>query len=321
MPADIASTLASWSTTEASNSPNGSTTIGGGLDENLRMIQAVVRQQADTGTIASAATTDLSTVANRFITVSGTVTITGLGTLSAGMSKWLIFSGALILTHNATSLILPGAANITTVAGNSGLFESLGAGNWKCLAFTVGAEGIANTPAGNIAATTVQAALNELDTEKALLAGLASQNFAANALTVASTLGVTGVSTLTGGAVITGASSTLGYGAGAGGTVTQATDKGTGVTLNKAAGRITMNAAALAAGAVVSFRLTNSLLSNTDVLIVNGYEDGAIGIQNYRIETQATTGGSAVIRVTNISGSSFSEAVIISFSVIKGATS
>lgn len=139
MPADIGSTLASWSTTEASNAPNGSTTIGGGLDENLRMIQAVVRQMADTGTIASATTTDLSTVANRFITVSGTTTITGLGTLSAGMSKWLTFSGALILTHHATALILPGAANIATAAGDCGLFESLGAGNWKCLTFSSGA--------------------------------------------------------------------------------------------------------------------------------------------------------------------------------------
>ena len=37
---------------------------------------------------------------------------------------------ALTLTHNATSLILPGAANITTAAGDTGTAISLGSGNW-----------------------------------------------------------------------------------------------------------------------------------------------------------------------------------------------
>lgn len=45
------------------------------------------------------------------------------------------------------------------------------------LSFT--ASSIANAPAGNIAATTVQAAINELDTEKAKLAGNITQIFSA----------------------------------------------------------------------------------------------------------------------------------------------
>lgn len=44
------------------------------------------------------------------------------------------------------------------------------------------AAGVANTPAGNIAATTVQAALNELDTEKAKKNGDPAQDFAAKSL-------------------------------------------------------------------------------------------------------------------------------------------
>lgn len=44
-----------------------------------------------------------------------------------------------------------------------------------------------NTPAGNIAAVTVQAAINELDTEKAALAGSASQAFSALAVNTAKT--------------------------------------------------------------------------------------------------------------------------------------
>ena len=51
----------------------------------------------------------------------------------------------------------------------------------------------------------------------------------------------------------------LGYTAAAQGTVTQATDKSTAVMLNKAAGRITLNGAALAGNTAVSFTLNNSI--------------------------------------------------------------
>ena len=61
----------------------------------------------------------------------------------------------------------------------------------------------------------------------------------------------------------------IGYATAAQGTVTQATSKSTGVTLNKSSGQITMNNAALANGAVVTFTLTNNLLSAKDVIIVN----------------------------------------------------
>ena len=136
--ADVTSTLTSWSSTAASNLPANSAAVGPNtLADNQRVIQAVVRAAlAGDGTIASATTTDLSTVNDGDITVTGTTTITGLGTLTAGIKKVLTFSGALTLTHNATSLILPGAANITTAAGDVAIMRSLGAGNWKCIAFT-----------------------------------------------------------------------------------------------------------------------------------------------------------------------------------------
>ena len=86
-------------------------------------------------TIASATTTDIGAANGEYIDVSGTVTITALGTIAAGVQRIVTFTGALILTHNATSLILPGGANITTAAGDSAFFVSLGSGNWKCLAF------------------------------------------------------------------------------------------------------------------------------------------------------------------------------------------
>ena len=135
--ADVTSTLNSWSSTSSSNLPANSAAVGPNtLADNQRVIQAVVRAAvAGDGTIASATTTDLSTVNDGDITVSGTTTITGFGTLTAGIKKILTFSGALTLTHNATSLILPGAANITTAAGDVAIMRSLGSGNWKCVAF------------------------------------------------------------------------------------------------------------------------------------------------------------------------------------------
>jgi hypothetical protein len=44
----------------------------------------------------------------------------------------VVFAGILTLTHNATSLILPGSASITTAANDVAEFLSLGSGNWLC---------------------------------------------------------------------------------------------------------------------------------------------------------------------------------------------
>jgi hypothetical protein len=46
--ADITAAVTAWSSTEASNSPSGATTIGTGLDDNLRAIQAGVKAWYDT---------------------------------------------------------------------------------------------------------------------------------------------------------------------------------------------------------------------------------------------------------------------------------
>jgi hypothetical protein len=109
----------------------------------------------------------------------------------------------------------------------------------------------------------------------------------------------------------------LGYGTGSGGTVTQATSKSTGVTLNKPAGKITMNNAALLPSASVIFILTNSLVGSNDLVLAN-----TDGFSNYTTDCVAVTGsGTAYIRVTNISASSLSDAVVINFAIIKGASS
>lgn len=117
------------------------------------------------------------------------------------------------------------------------------------------------------------------------------------------------------------ASEEIGYSAAAQGTVTQLTDKSTGVTLNKSAGRITMNNAALGGGAVASFVLTNSLISAKDTLIVcvsSNTTGSAAGA--YTTYVSYMTAGSALITLRNMTtATSYSEAVIINFAIIHGA--
>lgn len=109
----------------------------------------------------------------------------------------------------------------------------------------------------------------------------------------------------------------IGYGTGAGGTVTQATSKATGVTLSKQSGKITMNAAALAAGAIVSFVLTNTNIDADDVLVLNHVSGGTVG--SYGLNAQCGA-GVATINVRNNSAASLSEAIALSFVLIKGVT-
>lgn len=85
--------------------------------------------------VASAATTNIGAAASNRVRITGTTTITSLGTIAAGASRTVTFAGALTLTHNATSLILPGGVNITTAAGDVAEFESLGSGNWRCTGY------------------------------------------------------------------------------------------------------------------------------------------------------------------------------------------
>jgi hypothetical protein len=113
------------------------------------------------------------------------------------------------------------------------------------------------------------------------------------------------------------ASQEIGYSSAAQGTVTQATDKTTGVTLNKSAGRITMNAASLAATTAVSFTLTNNLLSTNDTIIV--CISGGATAAAYTTYISSMAAGSAVITLRNLTGGALAEAVIINYAIIHGA--
>jgi len=116
----------------------------------------------------------------------------------------------------------------------------------------------------------------------------------------------------------TSATAGIGYSTGAGGTETQLSSKSTGVTLNKITGQITLNNATLNAATNVSFTLTNSAISNTDVMIINHISGGTVGAYTFN---GACGNGSATITIRNITAGNLSEAPVIRFVVIKGATS
>lgn len=109
----------------------------------------------------------------------------------------------------------------------------------------------------------------------------------------------------------------LGYITGAGGAVTQITSKSTGVTLNKLSGKITLNNAALASAAIVSFTVTDTSVVATDVIVACHASAGTAG--SYLVQANAIAAGSFAITVQNISGGSLSEAIVINVVVFRAA--
>lgn len=107
--------------------------------------------------IASAATTDIGGLNTTIARITGTTTITSFGTNYNG-PRFVRFAGALLLTHNASTLILPGGANITTAAGDRAILTPVGspASGWQVLAYEVaalapGAATTAGTLSGTVA--------------------------------------------------------------------------------------------------------------------------------------------------------------------------
>ncbi len=100
-----------------------------------------------------------------------------------------------------------------------------------------------------------------------------------------------------------------------GGSVTQGTSKSTTVVLNVPCGKITMHNAALADAAIVTFTVTNSHARATDIVLVNHHSGGTVGA--YSIDATGAASGSFKITVTNISGGSLSEALVLHFALVQ----
>lgn len=129
--------------------------------------------------IASATTTNLATATGVVVNITGTTTITGLGTVQSGALRVLVFAGILTFTHNGTSLILPGAANITTAAGDVAAMVSLGSGNWKCIAYQAAGgilQNASETARGIVELATTAEVITGSDTARAVTpAGVAAK--------------------------------------------------------------------------------------------------------------------------------------------------
>jgi hypothetical protein len=103
---------------------------GSATGDSLRWEQLF--SQGQPANLASAATTDIGAQNTVLLNITGTTTITSFGTNYNG-PRYLRFDGILTLTHNATTLILPGGANITTAAGDSAIVVPNGtpANGWR----------------------------------------------------------------------------------------------------------------------------------------------------------------------------------------------
>lgn len=142
-------------------------------------------------TIASATTTDLASGSTNYVSVSGTTTITSFGSNAATTNPVYFgrFTGALTLTHNATSLILPGAANITTAAGDAFIAKYEGSGNWRVTNYTASAGnagGLTTIASGSFGAVALLDITSIPQTYRGLILSIkeASNTVATRALTI-----------------------------------------------------------------------------------------------------------------------------------------
>lgn len=85
--------------------------------------------------VAAAATVDLGAAASPTVNITGSgETIASFGTTGASLLRFVTFAAANTLQHGA-SLVLPGAANITTAAGDCLIAISTAADAWKVLSY------------------------------------------------------------------------------------------------------------------------------------------------------------------------------------------
>ena len=92
--------------------------------------------------ITAASTMAIGASPTEIVTIPGkigTTSISAFDTAPAGVIRYLYNTGigTKILVYNATSLILPGSANITLTAGSTATLMSLGSGNWVCIGISM----------------------------------------------------------------------------------------------------------------------------------------------------------------------------------------
>ena len=273
-------------------------------------------------------------------TTSGSVSLDFSNWPTSGSVGALRF--AIVITNTAYTLTLPASVSIgiksipgispgtpgvtntiTYSATGTYIYEFLTSNNGT----TISVQDLVNPPANFTNVLTVANTTPSTTTSTGAIVTTGGVGVAGNIYAggnVVATGNVTSGNLITGGSIsVTGSvvlsgTGTIGYGVGAGGTVSQSGNKSGGVTLNEPSGEITMQNTALGAATIVSFVLTNSTIAATDVLVINHVSGGTVG--SYTLNA-ACAAGSATIYVRNATSGSLSEALVLRYAVIKGATS
>jgi len=115
------------------------------------------------------------------------------------------------------------------------------------------------------------------------------------------------------------AGNAIGYIAGSGASVTQETNKRTTVTINAPCGLITSADSELTAGQNNSFQVNNSFISANDVVIVNHGVGTGANDNAYYVHANTFAEGQFRISILSISADAKTDAIDITFIILKAA--
>lgn len=113
---------------------NGGWAVTGALDPTTSA--AIGAIGGGLATISAAATTDLGSVPQANVTISGAATITSFGSSApAGIEKTIRFDNASVLSPS-NAMLVPGGYPLTTAAQDRAKVTHLGSGNWEVTQYT-----------------------------------------------------------------------------------------------------------------------------------------------------------------------------------------
>ncbi|SFM00802.1 hypothetical protein SAMN03159423_4884 [Bradyrhizobium sp. NFR13] len=217
-------TIASWNLNVVGEPGAGDLSSANNLSDVTNKKSAKDNISVHGADVASASTIDLEAATGDLVDVTGTTTITAV-TLSEGHERTVRFTGALTLTHGA-SLVLPGAANITTVFGAFAVFRGYASGVVRCVEYTPAGGNLGVDPQNLNAAQQAQARVNLNAGRKE---GVTTQSFLSGSGTYTKPVGCTWIKVrgIGGGGGGSGSGSSAGNG-GAGGVTTFGSLTGSG---------------------------------------------------------------------------------------------
>lgn len=228
---------------------------------------------------------------------AGTPTIalpTTTGTLALTTQEFYLGNTAIAINRTTGSIVLSGITSI------DGYASGLAGGNSTTL--------LGSLPYQSNTNTTTMLSPNTTTTKKYLNQTGDGTNGAVPSWNQIDELGI-----ITSGILSSGTGG-IGYTSTGGGYIDQLTSKATTVILNKPTGLIYTYNDNLNAAATVSFTLTNSTISSTDLIIIQHVQGGTQF--NYAVSAIAGS-GSATVYLKNISAGNLAENLYLRFAVIK----